>query len=82
MRIIALLLLAALAGCSTPERQKRDQKDLMTMRAESAYRTGAETAQVIDRLLARAKTEHDDHVAGRRAQPPRIDVLVISGGGD
>jgi hypothetical protein len=82
VRIVALLLVAALAACSTPERQKRDQQDLLTLRAEAAYRTGAETKQVIDRLLARAKAEHDDYVAGRRAQPPRIDVLVISGGGD
>ena len=82
MRIVALILMGALAACSTPERQKREQQDLLTLRAEAAYRTGAETQQVIDRLLARAKAEHDAHVAGRRPQPPRIDILVISGGGD
>jgi hypothetical protein len=82
MRIIALALVATLAGCSSPDRQKRDQQELLTMRAEAAYRAGADTRQVIERLLARAKAEHDAHVAGRRAQPPRIDVLVISGGGD
>ena len=83
MRMIALWLVAALAGCSSPlERQKRDPQELLTMRAEAAYRTGTDTKQVIDRVLARAKAEHDAYVAGRRAQPPRIDVLVISGGGD
>ena len=83
MRIIALCLVAALAACgSPPERQKRDPQELLTMRAEAAYRTGADTKQVIDRVLARARAEHDAYVAGRRSQPPRIDVLVISGGGD
>jgi predicted acylesterase/phospholipase RssA len=37
---------------------------------------------VLGRLVERAKAEYDQYTAGRRKEPPVIDILVISGGGD
>jgi predicted acylesterase/phospholipase RssA len=33
-------------------------------------------------VMKRVKSEQDEHAAGRRPDPPVVDVLIISGGGD
>jgi Patatin-like phospholipase len=78
----ALVLLAALAACTPAERQQRDQESLLQLRAQSQQAVLEDMQLLMERLLKRAKAEHDEHAAGRRFQPASIDVLVISGGGD
>jgi predicted acylesterase/phospholipase RssA len=82
MRIPALLLIAALAGCASQEREQRELKNMLKLRGESQQAVREDMQLLMDRLLRRAKAEHDAHAAGRRAQPPSMDILVISGGGD
>jgi hypothetical protein len=81
-RIVLLALIAALAACAAQERQQRDQRDLLELRAQGRQRTLEDADRILDRLLARAKAEHDAYVARQRSRPPSIDILVISGGGD
>jgi len=82
MRALSLLLVAALAGCAAQEREPRELKSLLQLRDESRHAVQEDAQLLMDRLLARAKAEHDDHAAGRRSRPPSMDILVISGGGD
>jgi predicted acylesterase/phospholipase RssA len=52
---------------------------------ERQAREAAEAASagaLADRMLAAVKAEQDDYAAGLNADPPVIDVLIISGGGD
>jgi hypothetical protein len=77
-----LLLVAALAGCAAQEREPSELKSLLQLRDESQHAVQEDMQLLMDRLLARAKAEHDDHAAGRRSRPPSMDILVISGGGD
>ena len=73
--------LAAACGCAR-ERAARSSDELLAERStiESALESDADTQ--ISRLFARVKGELDDHLAGKTAAPPVIDVLVVSGGGD
>lgn len=73
-----------LAGCTASElpRLPRPEADLVAARA--AYEADAEALrrEVAVRALARVKARHEAFLAGRAAEPPVIDILVLSGGGD
>ena len=77
-----MLLLAALAACSAIERGQREKQALLEARAQAREHARGEMGEALERLLSRAKLEHDGYAAGRRFRPPSLDLLVISGGGD
>jgi predicted patatin/cPLA2 family phospholipase len=54
------------------------QKQLLEVREESDARLAADTRHVSTALIERTKAEYDSHPN----QPPVIDILIISGGGD
>ena len=63
-------------------RPQRAQQELLKLRSsgdEEAITTGR---RLIARLLERTKAEYDRHAAGERKNPPVIDILIVSGGGD
>jgi predicted acylesterase/phospholipase RssA len=54
----------------------------MVDRAASDRLIEAEIKRFVPRLVTRAKQEYDDYVLGLVSEPPVVDILVISGGGD
>ena len=73
----AVLLTAALcAGCtSAPERQARNDEDLLAERRADVAEQKEGSKRLIAGLLARAE-------AKARSPRPTMDMLIISGGGD
>lgn len=72
-----------LAGCTTSElpRLPRPEADLVAARAASEASAEAWRHEVAVRANARVKAQNDAFLAGRTAEPPVIDILVLSGGG-
>jgi predicted acylesterase/phospholipase RssA len=75
--LLAVLLAAALcAGCaSAPERQARNDEDLLAERRADLAEQKEGSKRLIAGLLARAE-------AKARSPRPTMDMLIISGGGD
>src|SRR5215475_10601846 len=65
-----------------PTRTQMAQQDLLKLRGAAEERSAAEGLKRLVRLLERTRTNYDEYTAGGRKEPPVIDVLVISGGGD
>jgi predicted acylesterase/phospholipase RssA len=78
--LFVLLILAA--GCGPALRPSLSQQELLSAREASDRLVNAEIKGFTPRLVTRAKQEYDDYVLGVRSEPPVIDALVISGGGD
>src|SRR5262245_23302440 len=74
--------LLALVGCSGQRRQAQTQQQLLQTRAATDQAFAEESHQMGAKMLQRLKAEYDDYAAGRGKQPPVIDFLIISGGGD
>ena len=73
----------ALAGYGPfPERDPIAQQDLLKLRREAAERNTTARRRVLVRLLERTKAEYDRYTAGAQKQPPVLDFLIVSGGGD
>jgi hypothetical protein len=73
----------ALAGYSpSPEREPIAQQDLLKLRREETDRNTTAHRRVLVRLLERTKAEYDRYTAGAQKEPPVLDVLIVSGGGD
>ena len=73
----------ALAGYApSPGREPIAQPDLLKRRSAEAERNTSAHRRVLVRLLERIKAEHDRHTAGAQKEPPALDVLIVSGGGD
>ncbi len=70
-----------LVGCAA-ERPVASRSVLLAQRAAVDARLEAEGDRLIDALLDRVKAEDDAYRAGEAAEPPVVDMLIISGGGD
>lgn len=85
-RAAALLLLTAvgLLACTTSElpRLPRSEAEMIRARSTAEAQFDAEIRSLIARNVAWVKTQYDAYAAGRRAAPPVVDILIISGGGD
>jgi len=77
-----VFLLLGLGACSPEARPERTREQLFEARAKADQANQEAAKALLARFLARAKVQYDDYAAGRRAQPPTVDLLVISGGGD
>jgi len=75
-------MVCGIGGCGEPSRPERSQADLLTARAIDDQTQRAITDRAVDRLLTRLKREYDDYTAGRTTEPPALNILIISGGGD
>lgn len=79
--LASVVLCAGLGGCAvnrpalTPE-QLQERKNHY-LEATSSYLRGA-----AQKVTLRCVKEWEDYQAGRTTQPPTLDILVLSGGGD
>ena len=62
-------------------RKLRDSK-LVGLRNASDEQSTIIARRLFARLLERTKAEYDRYTAGQRKEPPVIDILIVSGGGD
>ena len=86
LSLMAVSLLAwglTLVGCGPAmTRPPQTREDLVRVRTASDER-GVEANKIMSsRLLERTKAEYDKYNAGARKEPPVIDILIVSGGGD
>jgi hypothetical protein len=87
-RMLLLIVLAALAGglaggCGPAmTRQQVSQENLVKQRTTGDEQAVAESRRLLARSLERIKAEYDQYTAGARKEPPVINILIISGGGD
>lgn len=79
-RLFVLLIL--IAGCGPAFRPSLSQQELLSAREASDRLVKTEIKEFTPRLVTRAKQEYDDYVQGVTSEPPVLDALVISGGGD
>jgi patatin-like phospholipase len=75
-------LSTGVCGCGGETRPKVSQEKLLETRRQSDEKRLQEIGTAPDRIIHRAKDQYDQYKAGKRAAPPVIDILVISGGGD
>jgi hypothetical protein len=82
--VIRKILGAAIVatGYGSVERSPREREYLVKLRGEANARHITDTSQRFVRFLEHTKSQYDDYVAGRRPDPPIIDFLIVSGGGD
>src|SRR5262247_3378637 len=83
--LLAVLMLAGglLGGCGPAmTRPKVSEQDLLKFRTANDEEFVASGRKVLNQLIQRTKAEYDRNTAGGRKEPPVIDILVISGGGD
>ena len=72
-----------LGGCGPAmTRPQVSEQDLLKLRTKGDEQAVAEGRRVLGRSLERAKAEYDRYTAGGRQEPPVIDILIISRGGD
>ena len=81
-KCLLFVLLILTAGCGPALRPSLSQQELLSAREASDRLVNAEIKGFTPRLVMRAKQEYDDYALGVRSEPPVIDALVISGGGD
>ena len=73
----------ALAGYGPfPERDPIGQQDLLKLRREEVERRTTARRRGLVRLLERTKAEYDRYTTGAQKEPPVLDFLIVSGGGD
>ena len=86
LSLMALSVLAGelmLGGCGPAMiRPEVSEQDLLKVRTKGDEQAVTEGRRLLDRSLERAKAEYDRYTAGGRKEPPVIDILIISGGGD
>jgi hypothetical protein len=58
------------------------QQDLLKLRTTGDEQFLEAGRKLRDRVIERTKTEYDRYAASGRKEPPVIDILIISGGGD
>lgn len=73
----------ALAGYPpSSARNQVVQQELLKLRSASDEQSTREQRRLLERLLERTKAEYDRYTAGEKKEPPVLNILIISGGGD
>jgi hypothetical protein len=78
---IAVLTFLSLVGCSST-RPPLTQAELVQKREDCRRQFQETSSDLMQRLVVRVKDEYDQYSAGKLPQPPTVDLLIISGGGD
>jgi Patatin-like phospholipase len=72
-----------LGGCGPAmTRPPMTQQELLKLRTSADEQGTVIGRKILGRLLERTKAEYDRNAASGRKEPPVIDILIISGGGD
>lgn len=80
IQLITLLLITS--GCASETRPSQTPEQMLARRDQVDQTRLAGQRAVMERTLNAIKSQYDDYTAGRRAVPPVVDILIISGGGD
>ena len=81
--VLSLVAASFLAGCGGyPARKERTVPELMEHRKAIDERLAEDGRKLGEKVFARLEARYADYEAGRRSEPPVIEVLIISGGGD
>ena len=78
--VVAMLVTFTLVGCESASRPKLTDEELRQRVIANEARTADVYREAIGRMIERVEREHDWHASG--GEPPIIDILAISGGGD
>jgi len=79
---LALALVLGTWGCGGETRPKESQDHLWAVRRASDEKRIQEIGTAPESIVRRAKDQYDQYKAGKRTDPPVVDILIISGGGD
>jgi hypothetical protein len=86
MSVVGPLVLTGallMCGCAGPQtRPEVTRQQLVRLRNASDEQSTIIARRLFARLLERTKAEYDRYTAGQRKEPPVIDILIVSGGGD
>jgi Patatin-like phospholipase len=86
LSLMAVFILAAglvLGGCGPAMiRPPMTQQELLKLRTTADEQGTVVGRKILARLLERTKAEYDRNAAAGRKEPPVINILIISGGGD
>ncbi len=74
--------MAILAGCHAKERTACSEEALLDRRDAYIQDIAEQNFEDGTILLDRIARKQDDYAAGKSTEPPAIDILVVSGGGD
>jgi len=83
--LLAVWLVMHFVELTGGQRQSRPpvaRQELLKLRAASDEQSRIELRNMHGRLMQRVKADYDEFRAGARQQPPVINILVISSGGD
>lgn len=80
--VMACTCTAVLPGCRAMVREDRPHADSWEAREAYNAARAAETATSMAELVRHVKAEHDAFASGQSTQPPVVDILIVSGGGD
>ena len=61
---------------------KRPQVAAENLRRSTPEEQSEAARELLGRLVKRMKAKYDQYAADGRKEPPRVDILIISGGGD
>ena len=86
MSVVGPLVLTGallMCGCAGPQtRPEVTRQQLVRLRNASDEQSAIIARRLFARLLERTKAQYDRYTAGQRKEPPVIDILIVSGGGD
>ena len=86
MSVVGPLVLTGallMCGCAGPQtRPEVTRQQLVRLRNASDEQATIIARRLFARLLERTKAQYDRYTAGQRKEPPVIDILIVSGGGD
>src|SRR5688572_25116996 len=86
MSVVGPLVLTGallMCGCAGPQtRPEVTRQQLVHLRNASDEQATIIARRLFARLLERTKAQYDRYTAGQRKDPPVIDILIVSGGGD
>lgn len=82
LKCLLFVVAVLISGCGPVLRPSLSQQELLSARAASDRLIEAEVKRFTTRIVTRAQQEYEDYVRKLVADPPVVDVLVISGGGD
>ena len=72
-----------LAGCGPAmTRPEVSEQELLKLRTTGDEQSAITGRRVLARSLEHTRAEYDRYTAGQRKEPPVVDILIISGGGD
>ena len=83
LRLVGLMAatVVIVSGCAG-KRPDHSKQELMDLRAATEKDVALQARQLTTQMIERTRKEQEAYAAGKSKEPPVIDVLIVSGGGD